>query len=214
MAEGVPQVYPPTLGVVLAGGLARRMEGADKSLQLLRGRPLLNHVLERLSPQCDEVVINANGNPERFERLGRPVVPDPVPGNPGPLAGLLAALEWAATAKPGIEWVASVPCDTPFIPEDLVSRLHQARAAAGTSIAWASSGPRTHYAVGLWPVDLREDLRDALVARKLQSIREWAGTHGAARAEWNIEAADPFFNINTAADLAEAERVVGDADSR
>jgi len=195
---------PPTLGAILAGGLARRMGGADKPLAKVAGRTLLEHVAARLMPQCDRVVINANGDTGRFRSLGLPVVPDSIPDYAGPLAGILAALEWAAATTPSVEWVVSVPCDTPFLPADLVRRLHEARTASGMPIACASSETGNHHVVGLWPVHLRQDLRDAIVRRGVRSVRDWSGGHGVAHAFWTSEIMDPFFNINTPDDLADA----------
>jgi len=199
-----PAPPPPTLGAVLAGGLSRRMGGGDKPLLSLGGRTLLERVAERLASQCEGLVLNINGDPARFGELRFPVAEDPLPGHPGPLAGILAALDWAALHRPAVDWVASAPGDTPFLPADLVTRLHEAREAAGRPLACAASGARLHPAVGLWPVDLRHDLREALAAG-LRSVRDWAGRHGMARASWSGEPFDPFFNINTPEDLARAE---------
>lgn len=210
--------HPPTLGVILAGGSARRMGGADKPLLELRGETLLAHVARRLTPQCQGVILNANGDPARFSEPRLPVVPDTVPGRPGPLAGLLAALEWAALHRPAIAWVASVPGDTPFIPTDLVARLHAARSESGQPLACAASGSREHYPVGLWPVGLRHDLRHALVERGLRRVEEWVRAHGLATASWPVEPWDPFFNINRPEELDAARALpageCGDGDDR
>jgi len=200
----MPPPVPPTLGVILAGGLARRMGGGDKPLLALGGRPLLDHVAERLGPQCRGLILNINGDPSRFGEPRFPVAPDPLPGHPGPLAGILAALEWAALHRPALAWVVSAPGDTPFLPPDLVPRLHEAREAAGQPLACAASGGQLHPAVGLWPVDLRHDLREAIASRALRSVRDWGNLHGMAQASWSSEPLDPFFNINTPEDLAKA----------
>jgi molybdopterin-guanine dinucleotide biosynthesis protein A len=196
------------LGVILGGGLARRMGGADKALLELSGRPLLSHVRERLAPQCQDVILNANGDTARFQVLDLPVVPDSVSGHLGPLAGILAALEWASLHRPSLEWVVSVPADTPLIPLDLVQRLHEARQAESHLLACASSGSRDHYVVGLWPVHLRQDLRHALVENNVRRVEDWARLHGMARAKWAAEPTDPFFNINTPEDLTKAHQLV------
>jgi molybdopterin-guanine dinucleotide biosynthesis protein A len=188
-----------TLGVVLAGGLARRMGGGDKPLRALGGRPMLDHVLARLAPQCASLALNANGDPARFAAWGLPVWPDPLEGHPGPLAGILAALENAA-----LPFVVTVPGDTPFLPEDLVARLHAARGAAGAAIACAASGGHTHPPVALWPRALAADLRAALLAGE-RKIDRWTARHGVATAEWPSAPVDPFFNANTPEELAEAE---------
>lgn len=202
------RAYPPTVGVVLAGGLARRMAGADKPLLPIGGRTLLSRVVDRLGPQCDAIILNGNGPSDRFAATPLPIVPDPIPDLPGPLAGVLAAMEWAAAFRSAIRWVVSAPCDTPFLPHDLVLRLHEARAASGQPVACATSGNRIHHAVALWPTDLRQELHEALTQRGAQSIRGWANSHGVAHADWPSEPLDPFFNVNTLEDLAEAEAMV------
>lgn len=198
---------PDTLGVVLAGGLARRMGGGDKPLRMLGGRPMLDHALCRLLPQVAAVLINANGDPARFAGYGLPVVADSMPDHPGPLAGILAALDWAAAARPDLAWVVSVPGDSPFIPADLVTRLHAAREAAGVPLACARSAGQAHPPVGLWPVALREDLRAALAAGE-RKIDRWTARHGCAHADWPDSPVDPFFNANAPEDLAAAERLL------
>jgi molybdopterin-guanine dinucleotide biosynthesis protein A len=189
------------LGVVLAGGLARRMGGGDKPLCQLDGRPLLDHVLGRLAPQVACIAINANGDPRRFASYGLPVIPDGLPDHPGPLAGILAGLDWAAAR--GFADIATVPGDSPFIPPDLVARLDAARAAAGLPLACARSGGRAHPPVGLWPVILRGRLRAALLGGE-RKVSRWAAAQGVAEAEWPAVPVDPFFNANTPAELAEA----------
>ena len=197
-----------TLGLVLAGGLARRMGGGDKPLRRLAGRTILERVVERLAPQCDGLIVNANGDPARFGDLGLPVVADDVPGFAGPLAGILAALDWSAAHRPELQWVASAAADSPFLPRDLVARLHAARAAAGVPLACAESGGQAHPVNALWPVALRADLRHALVVEDLRKIDRWTARHGTAHASWAAEPIDPFFNANTPEDLGEAERLL------
>jgi molybdopterin-guanine dinucleotide biosynthesis protein A len=199
--------HPPTLGLVLAGGLARRMGGGDKALISIGGVPILDRVLERLRPTCTGIVLNANGDPARFARWGLPVVADNVPGFAGPLAGILAGLDWAAAHAPDVSVMASVPGDCPFIPKDLVARLHAARDAAKRPLACARSGEWRHPVVGLWPVALREDLRHALIEQDLRKIEVWTARHGVAIADWPATPVDPFFNVNTPDDAAAAERI-------
>ena len=199
---------PPTLGVLLAGGLARRMGGGDKPLKTIAGRTILERAVERLAPQCDGLILNANGDPARFADLGLPVIADDVPGFAGPLAGILAALDWAAAHRPGLAWVASAAADSPFLPRDFVSRLHAAREAAGVPLACAESGGRAHPVNGLWPVALRADLRHALVVEDMRKIDRWTARHGVALAGWPAEPIDPFFNANAPEDIAEAERLL------
>ena len=165
---------PPTLGLVLAGGLARRMGGGDKARLEIGGVTILDRVLATLSAQCTGIIINANGDPARFADTGLDVVPDNVPGFAGPLAGILAGLDWLAEQNNGVEWMLSVPGDCPFLPDDLVERLHQARRkmGAGVPLACARSGEWRHPVVGLWPLALRENLRKALVGRGLAQDRD------------------------------------------
>ena len=196
----------PTLGLVLAGGLARRMGGGDKPLRTIGGSTILARVLSRLGPQCKALVLNANGDPARFAFAGLPVVADSVPDFAGPLAGILAGFDWAALHAPAIAFVASVPGDCPFLPRDLVARLHQAREEEGLPLACARSGEWRHPVVGLWPVALRDDLRRALVNEGLRKIEIWTARHGVALADWPTEPVDPFFNVNTPEDAAAAER--------
>jgi molybdopterin-guanine dinucleotide biosynthesis protein A len=195
------------IAVVLAGGLARRMGGGDKPLRLLAGKPLLRHVLDRVAPQVAGVILNANGNPARFAEYGLPVVPDPLPDFPGPLAGVLAGLDWTAEHRPEIPTLLSVPGDGPFLPADLVARLEAARAAAGVPMACAASGGWTHPPIALWPVALRGELRAALLAGE-KKIDRWTARFGCASAEWPTEPVDPFFNANAPEDLAAAEALL------
>lgn len=200
-------VTPPTLGLVLAGGLARRMGGGDKALIEIGGRAILDRVLEIMTPQCDGIILNANGDPSRFARFGLPVVPDDIPDFAGPLAGILAGLDWAAANRPDLAWMVSVPGDCPFLPSDLVARLHAARIAADTPLACAKSGDWRHPVAGLWPVALRADLRRALVDEDLHKIEVWTARHGIAIAEWPDRPVDPFFNVNTPEDRARANDI-------
>jgi molybdopterin-guanine dinucleotide biosynthesis protein A len=196
-----------TLGLVLAGGLARRMGGGDKPRTMIGGQTILSRVIDRLTPQCTRLILNANGDPARFADTKLPVIADDVPDFAGPLAGVLAGLDWAATNAPGIEYVASVPGDCPFLPRDLVARLHEARADAGLPLACASSGQWRHPVVALWPVALRDDLRQAVTQDGLRKIEVWTARHGVALAAWPAEPVDPFFNVNTPEDAAAAERL-------
>ena len=201
----------PVLAVVLAGGLGRRMGGIDKPLALLGGRPLLRHILDRLAPQVAGLALNANGEPDRFRAFGLPVLPDSLPDRPGPLAGILAALDWAAAAGAG--HVLTVPGDAPFLPGDLAARLAE-QVAAGAPAAIAISAGRRHPTAGLWPVAARDDLRRALVHDGLRRVDDWASALGAVPVAFAVGALDPFFNINSPDDLAEAERLLGRAGRR
>lgn len=193
-----------TLGLILAGGWARRMGGGDKGARVVGGRSVFDRVIARLQPQVERIVINANGDPARFAEFGLPVVADNLPDRPGPLAGVLAGLDWIATHAPAVEWMVSAPADAPFVPTDLVARLHAAREESGFSMACATSAGRAHPVIALWPVAGRERLRAALASgmRKVGAF-----TDGAGIAEWPAEPIDPFFNVNTPEDLAEADRL-------
>ncbi len=197
----------PTLGLILAGGLARRMGGGDKPRTSIGGATILSRVLERLKPQCTRLILNANGDPARFADTGLPVIADDIPGFAGPLAGILAGLDWAAAHASDVAYVASVPGDCPFLPRDVVARLHQARVAAGQPLACARSGEWRHPVVAVWPVALRADLRHALTQEDLRKIEIWTARHGVALADWPADPVDPFFNVNTPEDVAGAERL-------
>ena len=195
---------PPTLGLVLAGGQAQRMGGGDKALIRIGGAPILDRVLDRLRPACVQIVLNANGDPTRFAAYGLPVIPDSVPDFAGPLAGILAGLDWAAQHARDIEWMVSVPSDCPFLPEDLVPRLHAARRAENKPLACAQSGDWRHPVVGLWPVALRENLRRTLIDEDMRKVEVWTARYGVAIATWPDQPIDPFFNVNTPQDAATA----------
>ncbi|WP_456621624.1 MULTISPECIES: molybdenum cofactor guanylyltransferase MobA [unclassified Bradyrhizobium] len=198
---------PPTVGVLLAGGLARRMGGGDKPMRTIGGRTILERVIARLTPQCAGLILNANGDPARFAAFGLQVIADDVPGFPGPLAGILAALDWTAANRPEIEWVLSAAGDCPFLPRDLVARLHEARERESAQLAVAASGDQSHPVIGLWCVALRDELRHALVVEDLRKIDRWTARYPLATVTWPAEPLDPFFNANTVEDIAEAERL-------
>jgi len=198
---------PPIPGVLLAGGLARRMGGGDKPMRQIGGRTILERVIARLRPQCQALILNANGDPARFASFGLPVVPDTVENFPGPLAGILAGLDWAAANRPDAEWVLSAAADCPFLPRDLVARLHRARIEQGAQLAVAASRGQSHPVIGLWSVALRDELRNALVIEDIRKIDRWTARYALATVSWPAEPLDPFFNANTVDDIAEAERL-------
>ena len=199
-----------TLGLVLAGGLARRMGGGDKALIEVGGTTILARVLATLAPQCEAIILNANGDTTRFAAFGLPVVSDDIPDFAGPLAGILAGLDWMAAHHPGQQWLVSVPGDCPFLPGDLVTRLHQARERAAMPLACAKSGDWRHPVVGLWDVTLRDNLRRAIVDEDLHKIEIWTARHGIAIAEWSDRPFDPFFNVNTPEERARANEIARD----
>jgi molybdopterin-guanine dinucleotide biosynthesis protein A len=195
------------VGVLLAGGLARRMGGGDKPMRQIGGRTILERVITRLKPQCDELILNANGDPARFTSFGLPVVPDMVKDFPGPLAGILAALDWTAANRPGVGLVLSVAADCPFLPRDLVVRLNEALVNEKAQLAVAASGGQSHPVIGLWDVALRDELRRALVQEDVRKIDRWTARYKLATVTWPATPLDPFFNANTMDDIAEADRL-------
>jgi molybdopterin-guanine dinucleotide biosynthesis protein A len=194
-------------GVLLAGGLARRMGGGDKPMRQIGGRTILERVIARLGPQCDGLILNANGDPARFASFGLPVIADTVENFPGPLAGILAALDWAAANRPEVSWMLSAAADCPFLPHDLVTRLHQALMKENAQLAVAASDGQSHPVIGLWNVGLRDELRHALVVEDVRRIDRWTARYRLATVEWPVDELDPFFNANTMDDIAEAERL-------
>ena len=199
------------VGVILAGGRATRMGGGDKGLRPLGGRPLLAHVIDRLVPQAGALVLNANGDPVRLAGFGLPVVADSMAGHAGPLAGVLAGLDWAAAQ--GADAIVTAAADTPFFPRDLTARLGAAAGQSGLALAATPDGTGRlwqHPTFGLWPVALRDDLRDALEGG-LRKIVAWTDRHGTGTAVFDAWPFDPFFNVNTPEDLAAAEALLGHA---
>lgn len=196
-------------GVLLAGGLARRMGGGDKCLKEIGGRSLLELAIARARPQVDGLVLNANGDPARFARLGLPVASDVVGGYAGPLAGVLTGMAWAQANVPRCRWLASFATDTPFFPRDLVSRLMAAVQREDAEIACAASHGRSHPVFAVWPVRLADDLRAALTEEGIHKIDAWTARYRVARVDFtgpaDAPAPDPFFNVNEPEDLAAAE---------
>ena len=195
-------------GIILAGGRATRMGGGDKGLKLVGGRRLIDHVIARLAPQCGPLALNANGDPARFIDLGLPVLPDSLPDHPGPLAGVLAGLDWAC--EQGGEAIVTAAADTPFFPTDLVARLRAAAGPSGLALAAtrdAAGKPRRQPTFGLWPAALRHDLRAALKGG-LRKIVHWTDQHEAGTAAFADTPFDPFFNVNTPEDIIEAENLL------
>ena len=195
------------LGLVLAGGLARRMGGGDKPMRTIADKTILERVIARLAPQCDGLILNANGDPARFAAFGLPIIADTVADFPGPLAGILAALDWMATHRPGVKRVLSAAADCPFLPRDLVARLEAARAAQNAELAVAASDGQTHPVIGLWSVHLRGELRHALVEEDIRKIDRWTARYPLATVTWPVTPLDPFFNANTADDITQADRL-------
>lgn len=203
-----PEAAAPAAGVLLAGGLARRMGGGDKGLRELGGETLLSRVIARVRPQVRALILNANGDPQRFSGYGLAVVPDSVPDFAGPLAGVLAGMEWAQENAPDLAWVASFPTDAPFLPRDLVARLLRAVESEDADLACAASAGRRHPVAAIWPVALAGELRRAVAVEGIRKVEEWTGRYRVAVADYPVEPFDPFFNANRPEDLAEAERIL------
>jgi molybdopterin-guanine dinucleotide biosynthesis protein A len=196
------------VGVILAGGQSRRMGGGDKCLRPLGPKTILQHVIDRARPQVARLVLNANGDPDRFAAYDLPVVADGVPGFAGPLAGVLAGLDWARSNAPACPWVASFAGDAPFLPRDLVARLMSAIKQDRAELACARSDGQEHPVVGLWPVGLADDLRHALVDENIHKVDAWTARHRLVAVDFGIDPVDPFFNANRPEDLAQAERLL------
>lgn len=200
--------FGPIAGIILAGGLARRMgplADGNKALANLAGKPILDRVIERIAPQVDQVLINANGPAERFAAYGLPVASDTIAGHAGPLAGILAGLDWVVENIDGAKWALSVACDAPFLPKDLLLRLMTALNEMNADMACAASGGRHHPVIGLWPVALRDELRAALIADGVRKVDLWTGRYKLAVAEFSGDPIDPFFNVNKPDDLERAK---------
>jgi len=195
-------------GVLLAGGKARRMGGGDKGLEQLAGRPLMDRIVERVRPQVSALLINANGNPERFEHFGLPIAADVIEGFAGPLAGVLTGMEWTQNNEPDTPWLASFATDAPFVPEDLVKKMVAAVQSEGADMACAASAGRDHPVFGLWPVALANDLRQAMIEEDMRKIDRWTARYKLARVDFSADPVDPFFNINSPDHLAEAENLL------
>lgn len=197
------------VGVLLAGGQARRMGGGDKCLRSIGGETLLARAIRRLQGQVGRLLLNANGDPSRFADYRLPVAADPLEGFAGPLAGVLAGLDWAAENEAGAGWVVTVPTDAPAFPENLVARLAGAVEAEGAEIACAASGGRHHPVFALWPVGLRAALREALIGRDVRKVDVFTADYRLAVVEWPADPVDPFLNVNRPDELEAAGRLLG-----
>ena len=191
-------------GVLLAGGLSRRMGGGDKCLRQLGGETILARIIRGVAPQVGPLALNANGDPARFAEYGLPVLPDVVDGNAGPLAGVLTGMDWVAANHPECDWLATFPTDAPFMPGNLVSSMLAATARDAAEMACASSSGRTHPVAGLWPVRLREALREAMLNEDIRKVDRWTDRYRLAVADFPVGAVDPFFNTNRPEDLEQA----------
>lgn len=199
------------VGLLLAGGQSRRMGGGDKALRPLGGITLIERVIERLRPQVETLLLNANGDPARFAKFGLPMVRDGVPDFAGPLAGVLAGLDWTAAHRQDCSIVASVATDAPFLPADLVARLIEGIERESADLACAASGGRSHPVFGLWPVRLREDLRRAVVDEGIRKVDLWTARHRLIAVAFSERPIDPFFNANRPEDFEAAEALLSTA---
>lgn len=193
------------VGIILAGGLARRMGGGDKCLLPLAGKTLLQRTVERAQPQVTQLLLNANGNSLRFARTRLPVVPDIYLGNLGPMAGIHAGLIWMKNTAPEAEWLASFASDTPFFPNDLVTSLFDAATRSGAQLAVATSNSKMHPIFALWHRSLLEEIERQLQADEMPRLQDWVKQQNVIEVEFSAEQYDPFFNINAPQDLYAAE---------
>ncbi|MGH1478378.1 MAG: molybdenum cofactor guanylyltransferase MobA [Geminicoccales bacterium] len=196
------------VGVLLAGGQARRMGGGDKCLRHLANRPILTHVIDRSRHQVDHLVLNANGDPARFADFGLTVIPDVVEGFAGPLAGVLTGMDWAKANHPDCGWIATIATDTPFLPKDLVARMVQALKDERADLACARSAGRSHPVFGLWPVAEAGALRKAMIDDDIRKVDRFTAGYRLAQVDFSNEPIDPFFNTNRPEDLVEAEQLL------
>ncbi len=199
-----------TVGILLAGGLARRMGGGDKSLLELDGQRILDRVIARARPQVDALVLNANGDPERFREFGLPVASDVIGEFAGPLAGILTGMDWARREAPEAEWLASFATDAPFLPADMVARFHAAVIEERAEIVCAISQDRTHPVFALWPLWLMDELRAAMENEEMRKIDRWTARYRTTHVSFAADATgiDPFFNVNQPENLEEAQRLL------
>lgn len=195
-------------GVIISGGRSRRWGGGDKFMAELAGKTLLRHVTDRVRDQVRVLILNTNSATERYQDLNLPVVPDVVPVDRGPLAGVLTGLDWTRENLPGIPWVLTVPSDAPFLPTDLAGRLLAGCQDGAADMACAASGGRTHPVIGLWPVALCDQLRKSLMIDDVRKIDAWTSGFRVARVDWPVEPVDPFFNVNTRDDLTKAAEII------
>jgi len=204
----IPSGSREIAGVLLAGGQSSRFGGADKCLQFLDGKTLLERVALNAAPQVGALILNANGDTERFPDLGIAVVEDSIEGFAGPLAGVLSAMDFVAKHVPQARWVATFATDAPFVPVNWVNRVLAAITREDAHMGTVSSQEHTHPVFGLWPVDLRFELRKAIEIERMRKVRAWTSRYKLATVAFETGPVDPFFNINTPEDLAEAESLL------
>lgn len=196
------------IGVILAGGLARRLGRVDKAFVRLGQTNLLQRAIDICEPQCSQIIINANGDPDRFHQTTKTIVADTIQGHAGPLAGVLAAMQWVLRNSPQTKWIATLPVDTPFAPDDFALKLLSQITKSNSEMACASSNGRHHPVVGLWPVNLADDLRDAMINEDIRKVDQWTARYKLINVEFEVENYDPFFNINTPQDIETGEKTL------
>jgi molybdopterin-guanine dinucleotide biosynthesis protein A len=195
------------LGVLLAGGKSRRMGGGDKCLLKLGEKTILQHAIERATPQVSDLLLNVNGDIHRFDKYNLPVASDQAENFAGPLAGVLTGLEWGMEHRPKCEWLVTFPTDTPFFPMDLASKLYAAVTNDGVQLACAASGDRHHPVFGIWPVSLYGQLKKAVIEDGVRKIDDWTSRYNLKVVKFKFKEVDPFFNINRPEDLKWAEKL-------
>ncbi len=198
------------IGVILAGGLARRLGNIDKALVKIDATTLLDRAITNLEKQCSQIIINANGNPDRFESTNKPIVADTIEGHAGPLAGVLAAMQWVQQNEPQTKWIATLPVDTPFAPDDFARKLLLETTKTNADMACTSSNGRHHPVVGLWPVDLADQLKQAMMKEDMRKVDLWTARYKLTIVDFEVGQYDPFFNINRPADIEKAEQILKD----
>lgn len=196
----------PVIGLVLAGGLSTRMGGGDKTLLTLDQKPILQHVIDRLTPQVNSLLINANGDPKRFAHIKAPIIADTVGHYAGPLAGILAGLEWMIEHSPDTNWMVSIAADTPFFPLQLVAALMDAVKQDNSQLAVARSHGFCHPVIGLWSTAIAPALRHALTVEHIHKVDRFTQRYSLSIVDFNNEAIDPFFNINSPDELVQAQQ--------
>ena len=196
------------VGVILAGGQSRRFGGGDKFLKELNGKLLIDHVINRVSPQTSHVIINSNSNVALFKNQIHPIIPDSIKGYAGPLAGILTGMEWVIRFKPQYKWIVTFPSDAPFIPLDSAEKMIKCAEVERANIVCSASSGRTHPVCGLWQVELADDLRKAIIDEEIRKIDLWTARYRSSVVEFSDQPFDPFFNINRLGDLERAEEIL------
>lgn len=190
------QSQPPVLGVLLANIPSCRIAHTDRCLKKLMGKSVLNHIIEHTNPQVSALILNANGDPTRFENIDLPIVPDVINDHPGALSGILTGMEWAHEHMPDCEWIASFATSSPLIPDNMVERLFEAIQVNHADMAYVSCNGRKHPEFGLWPMELAEDLRYALEEDDIKRIEKWCSLYNLSVCPYRSKPVDCFSYAN------------------